>query len=457
MLKKPVLRISPFICCIFLFGVTAVLADETPSHDVALSLESFKKLPILDQGRTKPLETYAQNVLLQFSGKRFYNRYSAVEWLARLLFSPETTYEDKIFLINNPEVPLALGITPDHKRRYSFSQLAKGYHKLGELATEAAQIEEKKRSIVESELIRVYGNFILHLDLTQSFQFAFEHPDFEITDPQTLEHLKLSKDRSHYSFLDIALKADLIRDMATSIQNKQPDALSTLEKDVVRLMSNLFQWSNHYAKMPFSIVAPFSSGDEKWLSPWEAFTTGFQNDSVRNEIIFLRDLTLAYRNGDQKAFSEAAEAFFNSASARAENKKCFKLLSLELFYNKLKPFGYAQVFYYLALFVILFSFFKWQTAFYRLAWGLVVLGFIPHFFAIVLRCIILSRPPVSNLYETFIFVGFIAVLMGILIELGSRKKLGILVSSLCGSILLLIASKFSSDGDTMKIDRKSVV
>ena len=41
--------------------------------------------------------------------------------------------------------------------------------------------------------------------------------------------------------------------------------------------------------------------------------------------------------------------------------------------------------------------------------------------------------------------------MGILIELGSRKKLGILVSSLCGSILLLIASKFSSDGDTMKM------
>ena len=87
------------------------------------SLESFQQIAILENGRIKPLDTFAQNLLLQFSGKRTLDRRPAVEWLARLVFASETTFEEKIFLINNPELPVALGIEPDSKRRYSFLQL----------------------------------------------------------------------------------------------------------------------------------------------------------------------------------------------------------------------------------------------------------------------------------------------------------------------------------------------
>jgi len=63
----------------------------------------------------------------------------------------------------------------------------------------------------------------------------------------------------------------------------------------------------------------------------------------------------------------------------------------------------------------------------------------------------MARPPVTNLYETFIFVGFIAVLLGIIIELIHKQWLGILVSSVCGIVLLFISAKFSAEGDTMKM------
>ena len=84
---------------------------------------------------------------------------------------------------------------------------------------------------------------------------------------------------------------------------------------------------------------------------------------------------------------------------------------------------------------------------------LVILGFIPHMAAIVCRVIILNRPPVSNLYETFIFVAFMSVLVGLIIERINKRGLGILIASICGFIFLTIAGKFAVEGDTLKMLR----
>src|SRR5689334_7042378 len=59
------------------------------------SLKSFAKIPILEEGRIKPLDTYARNILLRFSGRRSFEKKPAIQWLARLLFAPETTRKNK--------------------------------------------------------------------------------------------------------------------------------------------------------------------------------------------------------------------------------------------------------------------------------------------------------------------------------------------------------------------------
>ena len=61
----------------------------------------------------------------------------------------------------------------------------------------------------------------------------------------------------------------------------------------------------------------------------------------------------------------------------------------------------------------------------------------------------LDRPPVSSLYETFIFVGFISAAAGIIIERVNKKWLGIVTASILGYTFLTIADKFSAEGDTM--------
>ena len=84
---------------------------------------NFKKIPVLDSGRLKPLDTFARSLLTQFSGKDHYEKQEASAWLASLFFNPDATLNDKIFLINNPDIAVALGITPQQDRRYTPSQL----------------------------------------------------------------------------------------------------------------------------------------------------------------------------------------------------------------------------------------------------------------------------------------------------------------------------------------------
>src|SRR5262245_52000415 len=84
------------------------------------SLEVLKQIPVLDQGRIKPFETFAQNFLLQLSGRQHYQKENATQWMARFLFAPRTTFNDKIFLINDPEILEALKIPSEKTRRYNF-------------------------------------------------------------------------------------------------------------------------------------------------------------------------------------------------------------------------------------------------------------------------------------------------------------------------------------------------
>ena len=52
-------------------------------------LNSFSGIPVMEEGRIKPMDTYARSVLLQLSGKDHYGKRSACEWLANLIFQPE--------------------------------------------------------------------------------------------------------------------------------------------------------------------------------------------------------------------------------------------------------------------------------------------------------------------------------------------------------------------------------
>ena len=119
---------------ILLTAAAAALAVPAAPRAAVDKLAVFEHLPVLERGRVMPMDTYARNILLRFSGKSSYQRRPASAWIAQALFEPSAAAEEPVFLVNNPDVLQAVGFDVTKRDRYSFRQLLPYRAKLRDLA-----------------------------------------------------------------------------------------------------------------------------------------------------------------------------------------------------------------------------------------------------------------------------------------------------------------------------------
>jgi len=330
-------------------ALSLVFLGATSATAGVQDLKVFKSIPVLDDGRLKPLDTFARSLLTQFSGHDHYGKEEACGWLAAYLFKPDTTVNDKVFLINNPDIATALGMDPQADRRYTPDQLQSSYQKLADLHEAAVKIPESQRTLVENEIIRVFDNYNSYMDVLVSFQR----------------------------------------------RNNRDPALAVI---------------------------------------WEHMAD-------------------SYRKGDEVAFNIAAHSFSRGVCALLSKEELKKVdrFGLELFYQAVSPFTWSIMFYISAFIFFVISFSSSKPLWYRLGLSSVIAGLFFHMLGLGLRIIIMARPPVTSLYETFVFVGFISVLLGLMIEHYNRQWLGLITAAISGAVFLFIANKYSTEGDTFKV------
>jgi ABC-type transport system involved in cytochrome c biogenesis permease subunit len=64
-----------------------------------------------------------------------------------------------------------------------------------------------------------------------------------------------------------------------------------------------------------------------------------------------------------------------------------------------------------------------------------------------------GRPPVTNLYSSAIFIGWAAVILGMVLEKIYRDGIGCVVAAFAGFVTLIIAHNLALSGDTMEMMR----
>jgi ABC-type transport system involved in cytochrome c biogenesis permease subunit len=62
--------------------------------------------------------------------------------------------------------------------------------------------------------------------------------------------------------------------------------------------------------------------------------------------------------------------------------------------------------------------------------------------AIVIRCIIMQRPPVGNLYDTVIFIGTTGVILSLVVEWISRNRFSLGIAPVLGTALIILARRY---------------
>src|SRR5205085_10207508 len=108
----PMKRFLPLIVLVLAAG-WLVSALRTPANQTAFDLEAFGRLPVLVNGRIKPLDTVARTSLLVLQGRQRVTNLpdtkplvgTPTEWLADLLFNPEKADTYPTFRLSATDSP----------------------------------------------------------------------------------------------------------------------------------------------------------------------------------------------------------------------------------------------------------------------------------------------------------------------------------------------------------------
>jgi len=195
-------------------------------------------------------------------------------------------------------------------------------------------------------------------------------------------------------------------------------ALSRLQGQLIRL--NMFQSGDI-----LRIAPPKSGQSSKWQSINE-----FSPEHQKRFGEILKALTAHVADSESantsKSVDQAVESFkaYTFARGAAVDLEDFESkLKAEVFFNSAHPFRYAWIVYTLALLSIFF-FWLWGKKFFLKGFSVFLfLGFLLHLFGFLIRVYISGRAPVSNMYETVLWVPFGTILFGYIIGKWNKSLL----------------------------------
>ncbi len=424
-------------------GSAALRPGEWPKDIVEIA----QKLPVQDGGRVKPLNTYAGYLLLRLNGKRSVTTPSgetlgAVPWLLDVLFYPEQAEQYESFLVQDADAVVSIGLSVENKKkrdRYSFAELRPGIGKLFELANQYQAIEEKNRSTVQQQVFMLAMNVndfmrvLTHLDLARTripigagsgLAQVFGGAE-EASFSQVLDRVPQLRD----------LQAKLGRDAAGAAEAKSVS-------DVLHAAADLTSGTESLALLPATGTA---QADPAWHTPADLMTFALRDGAVDPKHVEMLACFegMARSRADFAGFRQQIERFQGLVVPLATQRGEYDKVPLEVKYHELGLLSNAQVIYVLA-FVLAAA--LWLRPKSKVLYGLTTLSVLGStvlvVIAIVMRCIIRERPPVSTLYETLLFVTGTGSLLALVAEAVTRQKIALSSAAVLGMIGLFIANGY---------------
>jgi len=438
----------PFI----LPGIIAlwVLGSLAPKHDAAgkFAAREFGELPILAGGRIQPIDSLARNSLLQLREKQSANTtpwesnpqiLSASEWLMEMLMKPETADTRPVFRIDNPDVKGLLGLPMEADKEkktdgkhYSWNQIKPKLEELQGEAKRIGGIDEKKRTVFDRAVMHLWNGVGIYMRLQNMLE------------PQNARDWPAELN----AFLN-----NIVPGVAAARAQKAGKEFDQVVLD--RLLTDAERFNAMSELDPPMLIPPAHPeiSRDKWQRSGDALMDTAKGDQLPFAVTSYARMAGAYRTGNVAEFNQAV-ADYRTALSEEFSKELSKA-NHEASFNEYAPFYKAMYPYVLAAILVLFFWlapntFEWAR---RAAVWLVVVGLAVHASGLCFRMALEGRPPVTNLYSSAIFIGFGAVVLGLVLEAFWKNDIGLVISSALGFVSLIIAYHLSLSGDTMEMMR----
>ena len=435
-----------------------------PPKDQGFAYNKFGQLPVIFDGRLKPMDSLARNSLLQIREKQtldvepwkeWYQDQKiipATEWLANVMMNPQVADGWPVFRVDNPDLIAFLklpGKDPEKQqdgKHYSWNQILPSLpafdaeNERVETNTEAAN-----RNAYEHAVIKVHQRLELYVQLKNTLQPS---------DAQNWQS-------------DLTNYVNLIPAGVTAIRAQQ--AGQKYDEPTFNQFMNYLQQFDLMERLTPPLVVPPAQAGADWKCAGTVLLEATKNEKIPEAIDDYAAMADALTHNDTAGFNAALANYRSlivSVKVRAQDEaktnhnqeakdlaNALAKMPAEVYFNQMQPFYNAMVIYVLAGLFAIFFWFNLSEPLRRASLWLIALAFFIHTSGLIYRIFLQGRPPVTNLYSSAIFIGWAAVILGLVLEKFHKNGIGAVASAGMGFITLIIAQNLALDGDTMEMMR----
>jgi ABC-type transport system involved in cytochrome c biogenesis permease subunit len=420
---------NEWLSCVFALAISALAmvyiggyaAPPKPKYSTP-DLYRFGQIPVVSEGRTKPLDSAASAALLAISGRKEITvgeegskakKIPAIQWLLEVISESKLSDEREIFRVENLELQETIGVKKREGMRYSRSDIRshqEEFEKQVKLARQQSQKDRKQLSVYQKKVLELSDKVSIFDNLL--FAFGLQH----------------------------RIRGESQEEVLRSFQ-----------------MVSQFAEALEEQGQPVFTVWP-TKDDEKWHILSRGWLIDLPNRMKKNGeespvVAAWEQLLKSYAESDEKGneFNRGVDGLLKMVDTQRPTGVMPWKIRLESYFNHVQPFYRAAVLYLFAFILSACGWLVWPRGLNRAAFYLILVTLALHTAGLIARLIISGRPPVTNLYSSAVFIGWGCVLLGLLFEVIYRIGMGNLVAAVAGYATLLIADKLAEEGDTFTV------
>lgn len=237
------------------------------ANGIDISTTNFKNIPVLENGRIKPIDTFARHKLLAFNGKDSLPKMNAINWLAETLFDHKNAYQRKIFNIPNPSIINALELKQRDNHRYSFKEIVLATKKHLNTIKPIEKIKKNRRTLEQNQILNLYYSTVNYYEISRSFTYDMESQVLKII-PEQWEN-----DNDWFSPWEVLNKGkgspktavffNQWQLLSKAYKNKNALEISTISKDLykqsLKLSGNKTQHYKLKLEAVYNSIKPFKT------------------------------------------------------------------------------------------------------------------------------------------------------------------------------------------------------
>jgi cytochrome c-type biogenesis protein CcsB len=262
--------------------------------------------------------------------------------------------------------------------------------------------------------------------------------------PRDLQQAKIESPRTQ--------KPTTFMNWAQQLVFKPENELSPLEKKGVELFDRLRAYQDHRAGRRLEILPVPGAADKQWISLESLLRMKLDDQTdpgglgreMRDAFCTLRAAYLAHSPAEFNAASHKFLGLVHQMGPQLGTYPGPRLMNMEVAYNHWAPFRFAWVLMLLACLCVVLQMGSGWKVFYPVGLASYAAGMLAMFIGFGMRVTISGRAPVTNMYESVVYVGLGVSAIGLILELIYRKRFIAVAAAAVATVALVLADNCPS-------------